>query len=365
VNEDKGARYHRLRRQAVIASAAFGAAWLGGLVVSGASVLMARTAERLAAPVGPPVLSRAIAIALFTAILAAGYELIAFPIDAYRGWFLERRYGLSTETLGAWIRDHLKGLALGVVLSIGAALGVFAAAAAAGAWWWLAAAGLFGAAALFFTVIAPIVLLPIFYRFQPLERDSLRARLVALSEKARVPVLGVFEWGLGDKTKRANAALVGVGRTRRILISDTLLNGYSDDEIEVVLAHEMAHHVYGDLWTALALELAVIAAALFAAARIVADPADLASLPLVALVAAAVSIALTPLGNAWSRRNERRADRFALALTNRPGAFISAMRRLGAQNLAEERPSRLVRWLFHSHPTMEERIAAARTGEPR
>ena len=151
-----------------------------------------------------------------------------------------------------------------------------------------------------------------------------------------------------------------MGRTRRILLSDTLLNAYSDDEIEVVLAHEMAHHVYGDLWSALAFESLVIAAGLFAAASLVRTPADLASLPLIALVAAAVSIALTPLGHAWSRHNERRADRFALALTNRPAAFISAMRRLGAQNLAEERPSRLVRWLFHSHPTMEERITAAR-----
>jgi STE24 endopeptidase len=211
--------------------------------------------------------------------------------------------------------------------------------------------------------------MPIFYRFQPLDREALRERLLTLSRRARVPVLGVFEWGLGEKTSRANAALVGAGRTRRILVSDTLLKDYSDDEIEVILAHELAHHVYHDIWTALALEAAVVAAALYIAhlaathaspALGLGGPADLAALPLMILAGGAASMLLAPLSNAWSRHNERRADRFALSLTGRPEAFVSAMKRLGAQNLADERPSRVVYWFFHTHPTMDERIAGAR-----
>ena len=212
--------------------------------------------------------------------------------------------------------------------------------------------------------------MPIFYRFRPLDRDSLRERLMTLSRRAGVPVLGAFEWGLGEKTTRANAALVGVGQTRRILVSDTLLKDYTDDEIEVILAHEMAHHIHHDIWTALALETLIVAAALYSAHAAVtrfggftgaAGPADLAALPVLILTAGLVSLGLRPIGNAWSRYNERRADRFALTLTRRPTAFISAMRRLGAQNLAEERPSAPVFWFFHTHPTIDERIAAARS----
>jgi STE24 endopeptidase len=210
--------------------------------------------------------------------------------------------------------------------------------------------------------------MPMFYQFRPLEREVLRERLLALSRKAGVPVLGAFEWGLGEKTTRANAALVGAGRTRRILVSDTLLEAYSDDEIEVILAHEIAHHVHHDMATALALETVVVAAALLAAHAVVTGagyaPANPAALPLLALAAGAVSFLLTPLGNAWSRHNERRADRFALELTGRSAAFITAMRRLGAQNLAEPDPSRPVLWFFHTHPTIDERIAAAKEFEP-
>jgi len=156
---------------------------------------------------------------------------------------------------------------------------------------------------------------------------------------------------------------------RRILVSDTLLKDYSDDEIEVILAHELAHHVHHDLWSALALETVIVSTALHGAHLTatyaspllgLGGPTDLAALPLLVLGGGAVSLLLSPLSNAWSRHNERRADRFALQLTERPAAFVSAMRRLGAQNLAEERPSRAVFWFFHTHPTIDQRIAAAR-----
>ena len=359
MNEDKGARYHRLRRQAVIASTLFAAAWLGGLYASGASGGLARAASRAASALPAP-LSRPAAIMLAVLVLAGGYELIALPIAAYRGWFLERRYGLSTESLGQWLRDHAKGFVLGLVLAIGAALVLYGCVHVARHWWWIAAAAVFSLVSIVLATAAPVILMPLFYRITRLERDALRDRLLALCARADVPVVGVFEWGLGEKSTRANAALVGMGRTRRILLSDTLLAGYSDDEIAVILAHELAHLVHHDLWSGLAVEAAILTASLFVAARVVAAPADLASLPLLALSFGAASVALTPIANGWSRHNERRADRFALDLTGLSSPFISAMRRLALQNLAEERPSSLTYWFFHSHPTIEERIAAAR-----
>jgi STE24 endopeptidase len=344
MNEDRAARYHRLRRQATIASTLAGGAWL-----------VALTTARWGANLPLPIL---------TALVVAGWELATFPFTFYRTYVIERKYGVSSEPVRTWLRDHAKALMLGLALAEAAAGGVYWSMWMAGPAWWLLAAALFAVAGMVLARAAPVVLLPLFYRFKPLERETLRARLIDLSRRARVPVLGAFEWGLGEKTSRANAALVGAGGTRRILVSDTLLKSYSDDEIEVILAHEIAHHVHHDMWSALGLETLVVAASLAAAqvalVRSGYRPGDVAALPTIAMTAGVVSLLLAPLGNAWSRHNERRADRFALDLTQRPAAFVSAMRRLGAQNLAEERPSTAALWFFHSHPTIDERIAAAK-----
>ncbi len=189
-----------------------------------------------------------------------------------------------------------------------------------------------------------------------------------MAERAGARILGVYEWGLGEKTKKANAALTGLGGTRRILVSDTMLAEYTDDEIEVVLAHELAHHVHGDIWKGIAFESLLIVAGFFLASRVLqafvgplglSGADDVAGLPLLLIAAGAVSLVMVPFAHAMSRAFERSADRFALDLTHNPSAFISAMKRLGAQNLAEEHPSRLVQLLFYSHPPLRERIAAA------
>jgi STE24 endopeptidase len=368
VNEDRASRYHRLRRRAALVSTTVGVAALVGLVATGASTLLAAWAAGISS--GLPWPARPVlAILLVAGAIALGWELLSFPFALYRGFLLDRKYGLSTELSRTWLADHGKGLALGLLLTLGSAVAVYGTIWLSPRHWWMIAAALFVLLAIVISRIAPIWLMPIFYRFEPLEREALRERLLELSQRARVPVLGVYVWGLGEKTSRANAALVGAGRTRRIIVSDTLLKDYSDDEIEVILAHELAHHVHFDIWTALAVEALLMTAALFAAHLTAATtgralgfrgPADLGALPLMILAGGATSLLLAPISNAWSRHNERRADRYALRITDRSAAFVSAMKRLGAQNLADERPSRLVYWFFHTHPTMDERIAAAR-----
>ena len=306
---------------------------------------------------------------LYVLLLAGANELIALPVAFYRGYLLDRHYELSTEPLSTWLKDHFKAFAIVTALAVLGGEAVYALIRWSPDRWWLAAA--IGATALTIGLakIAPVVLLPIFYKFTPLDRPALSERLMALSKRAGVPVLGVYEWGLGEKTRRANAALTGSGNTRRILLSDTLLAEYTDDEIEVILAHEMAHHVHRDIPKGLALEFGVLLAAFYVASEVLAatwprlgltGPADVRGLPILVLAGGAVTLLATPLVNAFSRFNERRADRFALRLTGRREAFISAMKRLGAQNLAEENPRRLTVWLFHSHPPIEERVAAAR-----
>ena len=367
MNEDKATRYHRSKRRARAVSLALAVALLGGLLATGLSVSLRSVAESVSPPAASFWVAPVTAI-VYVALLTLINEIVGMPLAFYSGFVLERRYGLANEGMGAWLRDHVKSLAIAVVFSAGAAAIVYGLIAWSPVWWWLTAGATFAAVIVGLTQLTPVLLLPLFYRVKPLEKESLRARLLALADGAGTRVLGAYEWGLSDKTKRANAALVGIGVTRRILVSDTMLAEYSDEEIEVVLAHELAHHVHGDIWKGILFESALIVGGFFLAARVLTtfSPAiglrgavDVAGLPLLLLAAGAVSLAMVPVSHAISRQYERRADRFALDLTRNPSAFISAMRRLGAQNLAEEHPSTITQWLFYSHPPLRERIAAA------
>jgi len=341
---------------------------LAGLVFTGWSAALRDGATAAAARLVPESLNAPAVVFGYVVLLTAVNEAVSLPLAFYSGFALERRYGLSNETLRGWLRDQAKSFAIGLLLGAAAAELVYALMRASPDRWWLSAGILFMLIIVGLTNLAPVLLLPLFYSVKPLARDALRARLLALADRAGARVLGAYEWGLGDKTKKANAALAGLGGTRRILVSDTMLAEYSDDEIEVVLAHEIAHHVHGDIWKGIAFESALIVAGFYVASQVLrqaAGPAglrgvdDVAGLPLLLLAAGAVSIVMVPAAHAMSRAFERNADRFALDLTRNPGAFISAMRRLAAQNLAEEQPSRIVQWLFYSHPPIRDRIAAA------
>jgi STE24 endopeptidase len=359
VNEDKAAKYQRLKRRASLLSVLWSVALLAGLLFTGWNVSLRDAASSLL-PFAP--------VLAYVFLLSLLHEIVAVPLGFYAGFLVERRYGLSNERIGAWLLDQLKSFGLGWLLGGGAAVLLYALIRRSPDGWWLSAGLVFALLIVGLTNLAPVVLLPLFYSVKPLDRAGLRTRLLTLAERAGARVLGAYEWGLGDKTKKANAALAGIGGTRRILVSDTMLAEYTDDEIEVVLAHEIAHHVHGDIWKGIAFESALAIAGFYLASRVMTGyaqaagldgVADVAGLPLLLLAAGAVSLVMMPVALAISRLHERRADRFALELTGNPSAFISAMRRLGAQNLAEEHPSRIVQWLFYSHPPMRERIAAA------
>jgi STE24 endopeptidase len=362
-NEDKATRYHRLRRRASLAGTGLAAAWLVALLITGWSASLRDLAAGLA---GQSFLPTVVCYVVIIAILT---EVIQMPLAFYQGVVLERRYELSTQTSWRWCLDQVKATALGLLFGIVGAVIVWGLLRTTPEWWWLAAAVCFVLLVVVLAQLAPVALLPLFYTFTPLDRPALVQRLVALAERAGARVLGVFEWRLSDRTRKANAALAGIGRTRRILLSDTLLAVHSDDEIEVVLAHELAHHVYHDIWKSIALEALLMTAGFYVADRVlgravgyfgIVAKQDVAALPVLVLAGGAVSLAMLPLVNALSRAHERRADRYALEMTGNAAAFSSAMKRLGAQNLAEEQPSRLVQILFHSHPPIADRLEAAR-----
>jgi STE24 endopeptidase len=371
VNEDRATRYHRLKRHALVVSLAWSAFLLVAVLVTGVSVQLRAAAERLAAAVGA---AGPATVVLFYAVgLMLLHETGGFLLSFYSSFVVERRYGLSNERFTGWLLDQAKALGLGLLLGGGAASLVYFFIRQSAGGWWLPAGAVFALLIIGLANLAPVVLLPLFYRVKPLDRDALRRRLMALADRAGARVLGAYEWGLGDKTKKANAALAGLGTTRRILVSDTMLADYSDEEIEIVLAHELAHHVHGDIWKGIAFESALVLGGFFLAARALdrsvawlglEGAADPAGLPLLLLAAGGLSVVMVPAAYAMSRAFERSADRFALELTSNPDAFVSAMRRLAAQNLAEDRPSRVVQWLFYSHPPVAERIAAAQAFKP-
>jgi STE24 endopeptidase len=365
VNEDKAARYHRLKRRATVLAVAGNAGLLSLLLGTGGSARL-RDLAVLASGGEPDAPST---VAIYVSLLAAAQAIVALPLAFYDEFLLEQRYGLSCESRGDFIRGHLRGALVRTGLALAGAEIVYAAMRAWPRAWWIASSSALASGIFLLAGLAPVVLLPLFYRFRPLDRHELQERLTVLSRRAGVRVLGVYEWGLGAKTRRANAALVGSGRTRRVLVSDTLLAEYSDDEIEVILAHELGHHAHRDILKGLLIEALLLVTSLGLSALALralwqplalARPSDVAGLPLLVLAGGALMLCATPGLNLLSRHHERRADRYALALTARPAAFVSAMRRLGTQNLAETNPSRMALWLFHSHPPVDQRISAAR-----
>jgi STE24 endopeptidase len=306
-------------------------------------------------------------------VLFYGGILSAFmaPLTYYSGFILPHRYGLSNQTLKEWIVDRLKGMVIGAPVGLVVLEALYIFLNAFPFTWWLWLAGFMLVFNVLLTNLAPVLIMPIFNKFVPLgdEHADLAARLIRLAERAHTKVRGVFKFDMSKRTKAANAALTGIGNTRRIILGDTLINEFTPDEVETVLAHELGHHVnrdiplimlFGTLSTLVSLYLASLA--LNWAIRFFgfAGPADPAALPALILILTLYGLVTMPLDNAFSRWRERLADKYSLQATNQPAAFSSAMTRLANQNLSEVNPEKWVVFLFYSHPPLEERIAMAR-----
>jgi STE24 endopeptidase len=310
----------------------------------------------------------AFAVFLYVLMLVAISKAVGLPLDYY-SFRLEHRYHLSNQRLRAWIWDEAKGLALTAVLGVALVELLYLVIRDFPEHWWLVAwIGFLGIAVLM-AQLAPVLLFPIFYKFEPLHDEDLRLRLVRLGERAGARIRGVYKWHLSEKSKKANAALTGLGTTRRIILADTLLENYSPEEIEAVLAHELGHHVHKHIAKSIMVQAAVTFVGFWAANwtlhyainrwHMFETLSDFANLPLLVLTFTVLSFVLMPALNALSRFHERQADRYALANIASAGPFISSMNKLADQNLAERTPSRWVEWWFHSHPAIARRVAAA------
>jgi STE24 endopeptidase len=312
--------------------------------------------------------SYAFALFLYVLMLVAISKAVGIGLDYY-GFRLEHRFQLSNQRLRAWIWDEVKGLLLTAALAAVLVELLYLVIRQFPEQWWLLAWIGFLAVAVLMAQLAPVLLFPIFYKFEPLQDEDLKLRLVRLSERAGTRIRGVYKWHLSEKSKKANAALTGLGATRRIILADTLLENYSPDEIEAVLAHELGHHVHKHILKSIGVQAVVTFVGFWAANwtlhyainrwHMFETLSDFANLPLLVLTFTVLSFVLMPALNGLSRFHERQADRYALANIVGVGPFISSMNKLADQNLAERTPSRWVEWWFHSHPAIARRVAAA------
>ena len=309
------------------------------------------------------------ASALYFIILAAGLGIIMMPLTYYQGFILPRRYGLSHQKFSAWLADRAKASALSLVLTLAVVIFVYWLLQSLPDTWWLWTAIFLFLLSLLLTRLTPTLLLPIFFKLEPLHDRKLKKRLINLAKRAKASISNVSTINLSSKSTTANAMLAGLGKSRGIILTDTLLEKYSPDEIEVILAHELGHHIHRDIPKLIALQAAMILLGLYLSNLVLRASliplgfqavADVAALPLLFLSLAVLSIIVTPLINAFSRHVESSADEAALELTANPQAFISAMTRLTNQNLSVADPSRWEELLFYDHPPYTKRISLAK-----
>lgn len=302
------------------------------------------------------------------AILGVTLELLTLPFDFYSSYLLEHRYQLSNQTFGNWLWKRLKAYLVGGVLGLVLILGLYGVLWLTGEWWWIAATIGWLGVTLVLGQLLPVVILPIFYKVTRLEDTNLLDRFRRLTEGTTMKVEGVYQLHLSEETKKANAALAGLGNTRRVLLGDTLLSEFTPEEIEVVFAHELGHHVHRHLPKMIALNVVLslfgfwlVHVVLSASAQTLGYQGfdDPAALPLFLLILAIFGLVLSPLQNALSRFYERQCDQYALDRTQNRDAYRSAFIKLARLNKSDPDPHPLVAMLFYDHPPIRERLAMA------
>ena len=356
--QEQAKKYAKLRRRLSYTELVLTGSLLGLLLFGGFSQ---RLAGSLALPPVP-------AASLYFIMLIVTYGVLLVPLSYYRGLVLSRRYGLSHQRFSGWLSATIKAGALVVVLGVGIVAAVYWFMISMPQIWWLLAWGFMVLISLVLTILAPILIVPLFFKMEPLPDTKLKERLNRLSKQAKVKLVGIYTIEFSSKGTTANAALMGVGKTRRIVLSDTLLKQYSPAEIEVIMAHELGHHRHHDVFRLFAVQSAILLIGFYITSLVLkaavvplgfSSISDVAGLPLLILIFGVFSLLLTPLTNSYSRRLETAADSDALRLTGDPESFIRAMAKVTDQNLAEAQPNRWVELLLWDHPSYQRRLEHA------
>ncbi|MEM8864832.1 MAG: M48 family metallopeptidase, partial [Planctomycetota bacterium] len=303
-------------------------------------------------------------LAALGAVLTGLHSLVSLPLSYYAGFLVEHRFGLSTQSHRAWVANWLKKSALTLVLLTILYTGLFAIIWTAGSLWWLAAAVAFFIVSAVLGQLMPVVVLPLFYKVDPLDDDAHTQRMQSMATDAGLTIDGVYRLGMSAETTKANAMLAGIGATRRVLLGDTLLDEFTPAEIDIVFAHELGHHVHKHLPKLLAMAGATALAGFYGCHLVlvawtgIADPAQwpVVVLPKVVLLLTLFSMLVGPIQNVLSRHFERQADRYAIDRLGDVEAFRSAFLKLARMNKADLDPDPTEVFLLHSHPPIRERL---------
>lgn len=361
-------RYGRVSLACTLADMAVDLVYLGVM-----AFLLARPIDAwlagFGALAGPQSMARLLAL---LGIVILCHILVSLPLSFYSGYVVEHRFGLSTQTLGGWINHWLKRNGVAIVLGAALYAGLFWIIWHTGSYWWLIAAAAFFVVSVVLGQLAPVVLLPLFYKVERLEDDELSARMKRLAEGTGLAIEGVYRLGLSAETTKANAMLAGLGRTRRVLMGDTLLEKFSPDEIEVIFAHEIGHHVHRHIPKMIATGVVFSVVGLWLVNWLIlwwtgvptAADAPTSSLVLVMFALTVFQLVLGPLQNVISRHYERQCDWYAVRRTGMPDAYRSAFEKLAQLNKADPDPNPIEVFLLHSHPPIGERLAMADDWSP-
>ncbi len=306
------------------------------------------------------------ALLIFAGIIGLVEGIFLFPFSFYSSFILEHRFNLSNQSLLDWFVEEIKGFAIGLVIFTPLLLIFYYFLRSFGDFWWLPVA----ATMFFFSVLlarlAPILIFPLFYKFEPLPDSSLKTRIVELCQKVGMRVEGVFKFNLSKNTKKANAGFTGLGKTKRIILGDTLLENYTENEIETVFAHELGHYKFHHIRKSIVLGFVSNFLGLFITSIFYKKSLhlfgfstidQLGALPLLTLYLTLFGLIVMPVQNAISRKFEREADTFAVKFTGKKEDFISALQKLSEQNLADPEPHPVVEFMFYSHPAIKKRLA--------
>jgi len=357
-------RYGQSQLACDLADKALDLVYLGSMALVAARPLDAWLVGLVASPIGR--------LALLFLITIGLHEVVSLPLSFFSGHVIERRFGLSRQSAFRWFRRHLESYALAVAFGLLMFCGLYLLIWWTGRYWWLAAAGAFFVVSVVLGQLAPVLILPLFYKVERLDDKELLERMRRLAQGTGLSFEGIYRLVLSDETVKANAMLAGLGRTRRVLIGDTLLESFSPDEIEVIFAHEVGHHVFGHLRKMLLAGFVYSAVGFWICDRLLMGWVSwqqggavsyaqfpVYALPMVMFVLAVFAVVVEPLQNAISRRYERQCDRYALERTGNREAYRSAFRKLARLNKDDPHPPRIAVFLFHSHPPISERLAMA------
>lgn len=356
-------KYHGMKYRIIFAGLLLDIVLLLGLLYSRLTFVMKEAAYSAVAD------HAVLGNTLFVTGLGIFSYIIHLPLNYFNGFVWEHKFGLSNQTVGQWLKDDLKKSVFGLVLSIVLVCVIYWFLGRMEHGWWLAAGCFWLLLSFVLAKLTPNVIVPLFYKYKNIDNEPLKQRIHQMFKDCKTTLKDIYAIDFSSKTKKANAFICGLGNSRRVVLSDTLLSEFADDEIEAVVAHELGHYRHQDILKLLAVNTAVTFGGLYVIDKILKGAAgyfgfsginDIASLPLFILVFSVFGMLLSPLLNWYSCRLEKAADRFSLEMTGKPNVFIAMMNKLGQMNLSEFQPNRFIEIFFYDHPPLQKRIEFAR-----